>query len=131
MPSGKKDKSLKNKYSSFFNEEKPEPVPELESSGEKIYPTLSELFTGFLDKVEPSHRNMDANTIQRMNDDRDRAAQRIVELEGSVGQTLQSMQMVEARLQACEASAKKEVPTGAPIILMEDNLTKAKRAIVL
>ena len=41
------------------------------------------------------------------------------------------MQRVEARLQACEASVKKEVPTGAPIILMEDNLTKVKRAIMV
>ena len=31
---------------------------------EKIYPTLSELFTGYLDEVEPSHRNMDANAIE-------------------------------------------------------------------
>ena len=45
---------------------------------EKIYPTLSELFTGYLDEVEPSHRNMDANAIQRMNDKRERSAQRIV-----------------------------------------------------
>ena len=76
MPSGKKEKSLKNKYSSFFNEEIPEPVPELESSVEKIYPSLSELFTGYLDEVEPSHRNMDANAIQRMNDERERSGQR-------------------------------------------------------
>ena len=41
------------------------------------------------------------------------------------------MQRVEARMQACEASVKKEVPKGAPIILMEDNLTKAKRAIMI
>ena len=73
---------------------------------------------------------MDANAIQRMNDERERSAQRIVEIEGSVGLALQSMQRVEARLQACEASVKKEVPTGAPIILMEDNLTKAKRGIM-
>ena len=98
---------------------------------EKIYLTLSELFTGYLDEVEPSHRNMDANSIQRMNDERERASQRIMELEGSVGQTLRSIQKVEARLQACEASVKKEVPTGAPIILMEDNLTKVKRAIMI
>ena len=98
---------------------------------EKIYPTLSELFTGYLDEVEPSHRNMDANAIQRMNDERERSAQRIVEIEGSVGLALQSMQRVQARLQACEASVKKEVPKGAPIILMEDNLTKAKRAIMI
>ena len=131
MPSGKKDKSLKNKYKSLFSEEIPEPVPELESSVEKIYPTLSELFTGNLEEVEPSHRNMDANSIQRMNEDREKAAQRVLELEGSVGQTLHSMQRIEARILACEASLKKEIPSVAPIILMEDNLTKAKRAIMV
>ena len=79
---------------------------------EKIYPSLSELFTGYLDEVEPSHRNMDANAIQRMNDEREISAQRIIELEGSLGLTLQSMQRVEARMQACEASVKKEIPKG-------------------
>ena len=57
MPSGKKEKSLKNKYSSFFGEERPEPEPELENSVEKIYPSLSELFTGNLEEVEQAHRN--------------------------------------------------------------------------
>ena len=61
---------------------------------EKIYPTLSELFTGYLDKVEPSHRNMDANAIQRMNDERERSAQRIVEIEGSLGLMLQSFFLI-------------------------------------
>ena len=74
MPSGKKDKSLKNKYKSFFNEGIPEPVPELESSVEKIYPTLSEIFTGNLEEVEQSHRNMDANAINRINEEREKAA---------------------------------------------------------
>ena len=41
------------------------------------------------------------------------------------------LKMVEARVLAYEASGKKEVPTVAPIILMEDNLTKAKRAIMV
>ena len=89
MPSGKKEKSLKNKYSSFFEEERPEPEPELENSVEKIYPSLSELFTGNLEEVEQAHRNMDANTINRMNEDKERAAQRILELKGSLGQTNQ------------------------------------------
>ena len=122
---------MKNKYSSFFNKEMPESVPELESSVEKIYPTLSELFTGNLEEVEPSHRNMDANSIQRMNEDREKAAQRVLELEGSVGQTLHWMQRIKARVLACEASVKKEIPSVAPIILMEDNLTKAKRGIMV
>ena len=43
MPSGKKEKSLKNKYSLFFCKDIPEPEPEPESSVEKIYPSLSEM----------------------------------------------------------------------------------------
>ena len=39
MPSGKKEKSLKNKYSSFFNKDISEP----EDSVERIYPSLTEL----------------------------------------------------------------------------------------
>ena len=76
MPSGKKEKSLKNKYSSFFNEDIPEP----EDSVERIYPSLSEL-----------QRNMDANAIQRMAEDRDQVNQRTRELEGSLGLALQSL----------------------------------------
>ena len=89
-------------------------VPEPESSVEKIYPSLSDLFAGYLDKVESSQRNMDASAIQRMNDDRERSMQRILELEGSLGRTLQSMRRVEMRIQACEASVKKEEPKKAP-----------------
>ena len=39
MPGSKKEKSLKNKYSSFFSNRRdiPEPEPELESSVERIY----------------------------------------------------------------------------------------------
>ena len=80
MPSGKKDKSLKNKYSSFFNSDIPEPEPEPESSGERIYPTL---------------RNMDANTLQRLSHDRDRSHQRTKELEGSLGLALQAIKRLE------------------------------------
>ena len=63
MPSSKKEKILNNKYSSFLNSDRPEPEPEPESSGERIYPTL---------------RNMDANTLQRLRADRDRSDQRSV-----------------------------------------------------
>ena len=72
MPRGKKEKSLKNKYGSFFNSD----IPELESSGERIYPIL---------------RNMDANTLQRMNYERDRADQKTKELEGSLELALQGI----------------------------------------
>ena len=42
MPSGKKEKSLKNKYSSFFRRDIPEPKPEPENSMEGICPSLRE-----------------------------------------------------------------------------------------
>ena len=44
MRSGKKVKSLKKKYSSFFSNGRdiPEPEPELENSMEGIYPSLRE-----------------------------------------------------------------------------------------
>ena len=98
MPSGKKDKSLKNKYSSFFNSDIPEP----ENSGERIYPTL---------------RNMDANMLQRLSDDRDRADQRTKELEGSLGLALQAIKRLEVEMQASKTCKPKEEPKKAPIVL--------------
>ena len=68
MPGGKKEKCLKNKYSSFFNKDIPKPEPE--SSGERIYPAL---------------RNMESTMLQQQSDDRDRSDQRTKELEGSLG----------------------------------------------
>ena len=55
---------MKNKYSSFFNKDIPEPEPE--SSGERIYPAL---------------RNMESTMLQRLSNDRDRSDQRTKELE--------------------------------------------------
>ena len=51
MPSGKKEYSLKNKYSSFFSRDIPVPEPEPESNLEWIYRTLSELFEDSLKEV--------------------------------------------------------------------------------
>ena len=98
MPGGKKEKSLKNKYSLFFSSrgEIPEPEPEPESSLEKIYPSLSESFKDSLKEVGPILSNMDANMLQRMNDDRDRNEQKTREMEGSIGQALQVIQRLEA-----------------------------------
>ena len=47
---------------------------------ERIYPSLTEL-----------QRNMDANAIQRMAEERDQVNQRTRELEGSLGLALQSI----------------------------------------
>ena len=49
---------------------------------------------------------------------------------GSLGLALQAIQRLEARTQVCEADIKKEDPKKAPMILMEDNLTKTKRILM-
>ena len=78
MPGGKKEKSVKNKYSSFFSNRRdiPEPKPEPEGSVERIYPSLSELFEDSLNKTVPILRNMDACKLQQVNADRDRLEQK-------------------------------------------------------
>ena len=59
---------------------------------------------------------MDPTTLQGLLADRDLG--------------IQSLNKLEIRLQTTEANAKKEEQRIAPIILMEDNLTKAKRALM-
>ena len=83
MSGSKKEKSLKNKYSSFFSSrgEIPEPEPEPESSVERIYPSLSESFEHSLKRAAPILSNMDSNMLQRMNDDRDRTDQKAREMD--------------------------------------------------
>ena len=129
MPSGKKVKSLKNKYSLFFSDRRDipdlEPVPE--SSTEGTCPSLRE-FKDSQEETDPVLRNMDANMLQRLNDDRDRSDQRSRETEGSLGLALQAIQRLEARVQEMSVSQPREEPKKAPLILMKDNLTKAKRA---
>ena len=68
MPSGKKEKSLKKKYSLFFSNRRyiPEPEPEPENSIEGIYLSQKE-FKNSLEETDPVLRNMDANVLQKMN----------------------------------------------------------------
>ena len=68
--------------------------------------------------------------LQRMNNERDRAFQRIKELEGSLGLALQAIKRLEEKVQASETCKPRKEPKKAPIILMEDNLTKTKRALM-
>ena len=96
---------------------------------EGTYPSLRE-FKDSQEETDPVLRNIDANMLQRLNDDRDKSAQRARELEGSLGIALQAIQRLEARMQKNEASKPREEPKKAPMILMEDNLTKAKRALM-
>ena len=100
-------------YKSFFNENKPEPEPE--SSGERIYPAL---------------RSMEPNVLQRQSDDRDKSDQRTKELEGSLGLALEAIKRLEMTMQSSQACKPKEEPKKAPMVLMEDNLTKAKKALM-
>ena len=64
MPSGKKERSLKKKYSSFFSNRKD--IPEPENSVEGIHPSLKECKNS-LEETDPLLRNMDANGLQKLN----------------------------------------------------------------
>ena len=79
MPSDKKLKSLKKKYSFFFSTRRdiPEPVDRVEG----IYPLLKELESN-LEEIDPVPRNMDANLLQKMSEDKDKSDQKVRELEG-------------------------------------------------
>ena len=83
MPSGKKERRLKKKYSLFFSNRRdiPEPEPEPENSVEGMYPLLKE-FKNSLEETDPVLRKMDANVLQKLNNNRDRRDQRSRELEG-------------------------------------------------
>ena len=58
------------------------PSGKKEIKGEKIYPALSELST----------KEMDANALRSINEEREKAAQRVLELEGALGQTKMYLQ---------------------------------------
>ena len=97
---------------------------------ERIYPLLSELFEDSLEETVPILRNMDACALQQMNNDRDRLEQKAREMEGSLGLALQAIQRLERITQGMENVKPKGEPEKATILLMEDNLTKAKRALM-
>ena len=73
---------------------------------------------------------MDANILQRLNDNRDRRDERSREMEGSLGLALQAIQRLEVGMKEMSASNPRGEPKKAPLVLMEDNLTKAKRALM-
>ena len=81
MPSDKKGKSLKKRYSSFFSNRRD--IPEPENNMEGIYPSLYELKNS-IEVVDPVLRNMDANMLQKINNDEDRSDQKVQEMEGSL-----------------------------------------------
>ena len=71
-----------------------------ENSIEKILSSQSKVFKDSLEEIAPVLRNMDAETLQRMSDERDRTDQKNRELEESLGIALQVIKRLEAREQA-------------------------------
>ena len=65
-----------------------------------------------------------------MSHERDRADQKTKELEGSLGQALQAIKRLEVKVQASDTCKPREEPRKASIVLMEDYLTKAKKALM-
>ena len=68
--------------------------------------------------------------LQQINDDRDILEPKAREMEGSLGLALQAIQRLETIAQGIKNGKPKGKPEKATIILMEDNLTKAKRALM-
>ena len=73
---------------------------------------------------------MDSNGLQKLNDGRDRSDQRSKEVEGSLGLALQAIKEMEAKIEELSINKAREEPNKAPIVLMENNVTKAKRALM-
>ena len=118
---------MKTKYSLLFSNRRdiPEPEPEPEKSMLGIYPSLKE-FKNSHEEIGPVLRNMNANLPQKLKDDRDRSYKRSREMEGSLA--LQAIKKMKAEVKEMNVSKTRGEPKKAPIILMKDNLTKAKRA---
>ena len=68
--------------------------------------------------------------LQKLYNDRNRSDQRSREMEGSLGLALQAIKKLEAEMKEVNESKAMGEPMKAPILLMEDNLTKAKRALM-
>ena len=96
---------------------------------EGIDPLLRE-FKDSQEETDPVLRNMDANMLQELKDHRDRSDQRSREMEGSLGLALQAVKSLEAGMQEMSASKPREEQKKASLVLIEDNLTKAKRALM-
>ena len=122
---------MKKRYSPFFNtrRDKPEPKPELGNSVEGIYPSLDQ-FKSSIEQVDPALRIMDVNMLQKISDDKDRSDQKVREMEGSLGLAMQAIREMDAKIQVMSINKPKLEVKTALIVLMEDNLTKAKRAVM-
>ena len=74
---------------------------------------------------------MNANLQQKLNEAKDMSDQKFQELEGSIGLVLQSIRKINTKLQSMSVSTQKVEVKKAPVVLMEDNLTMAKRALMV
>ena len=81
-----------------------------ESSAQRILPSQHELFKDILEEFAPVRINMDAEMLQRVRDGMARDEQRNRELEVSLRIALQTLQRLEARVQAAERRTKKTSP---------------------
>ena len=113
---------MKKKYSSFFNARRDIPKPEQENSVEGIYPSLDE-FEDSLEEIDSVLRNMVANMIQKIN--KDKSDQGVHEVEGSLGLVIQAIRDIDVKIPAMSINQPKVEVKIAPIVLKEDNLTKA------
>ena len=122
---------MKTKCSLLFSNRRdiPEPEPEPENSVEGIYKSLKE-FKNSQEDTDPVLKNMDANVLQKLNDDRDRSDQRYREMEGSLGLVLQAIKGLKAEMKEMNVSKGWREQKKIPIVLMENSLTKAKRALM-
>ena len=121
---------MKKRNCSFFDHRKeiPEPESEPENSVEGIYPLLDE----FMNSIEgdPVLGNMDVNMPKKINDDKDKSDQKVQEMEESLGLVMQAIRDMDAMIQAMTINQVMLEVKKAPILLKEDNLTKAKRALM-
>ena len=110
-------KTLKKKYSSCFttNRDIPEPEPEPKNSEEGIYPSLDK-FEDSLEEIGPVPRKMDANMLQKMNEDKYKSDQRVREVEGSPGLVMQAIRDMDAKIQAMSINQPKVEVKTVPIV---------------
>ena len=100
MPSDKKGKSLKKRYSSFFSNRKDILELELEpgNSLEGSYSSLNK-FKSSREEVDPVLRNMDENMLQKINNDKVWSDQQVQEMEESLGLLMQAIRDIDAKIQ--------------------------------
>ena len=83
---------------------------------EGTYPLLRE-FKNSQEETDPVLRNIDANVLQKLKDDRDRSDQRSREMEGSQGLALQAIKELRAKIKEMNESKARKEPKKRKVIL--------------